>query len=106
MSALKVVDVPVGKLEAYAGRHEEKVWVGTFHRAKGLEFKHVYIVGLADGRWPMRSRAFDAAGMEEERARQVRAAFVAMTRARDTLDVVCGGRVPAELERARELFSE
>ena len=106
MSKLKVLDVPVAKLDAYEGQHERSVWVGTFHRGKGLEFKHVYVVGLAAGRWPMLYRDLDEMGREEERARQVRAAFVALTRARDTLDVVCGGRVPGELERAREYFDQ
>jgi Cdc6-like AAA superfamily ATPase len=106
IAKLKVLDVPVGRLENYEGEHAGTVWVGTFHRAKGLEFKHVYVVGLSDGRWPMLFRDLDDAGRAEERARQVRAAFVALTRARDTLDVVCGGRVPAELERARDYFDE
>ena len=86
--------------------HEKRVWVGTFHRSKGLEFKHVYVAGLAAGRWPMIYRTLDADGQAEERARQVRAAFVALTRARDTLDVVCGGRLPEPLERARTYFDE
>jgi superfamily I DNA/RNA helicase len=106
ISALKVVEVPVAKLETYGGTHERTVWAGTFHRAKGLEFKHVYVLGLAGGRWPMLFRDLDDDSREEERVRQVRAAFVALTRARDTLDVVCGGRVPPEIERARDLFDE
>jgi len=106
ISALKKLDVPVARLEDYAGEHEQRVWVGTFHRAKGLEFKHVYVAGLADGRWPLLFRDLDAASQVEERARQVRAAFVALTRARDTLDVVCGGRLPEPLARARDHFEE
>src|SRR5262249_12029936 len=105
-SALKKLDVPIGRLEKYVGRHEGTVWVGTFHRAKGLEFKRVYVAGLAGGRWPLLVRDLDDEAREEERARQVRAAFVALTRARDRLDVVCGGRVPAELERARGVLDE
>jgi hypothetical protein len=106
LSSMKALDVPVAKLERYVGRREPTAWVGTFHRAKGLEFKHVYIAGLAGGRWPLLYRDLDETGRAEERARQVRAAFVAMTRARDTLDIVCGGRVPAELERTRWAFDE
>jgi superfamily I DNA/RNA helicase len=105
-SALKKLDVPIGRLEKYAGRHERNVWVGNFHRAKGLEFKRVYIGGLASGRWPFLVRDLDDDARTEERARQVRAAFVAMTRARDRLDIVCGGRVPPELERARGVLDE
>jgi hypothetical protein len=105
-SALKKLDVPIGRLEKYMGRHEGKVWVGTFHRAKGLEFKRVYVCGLAGGRWPLLVKDLDDEAREEERARQVRAAFVALTRARDRLDIVCGGRVPLELEQARGVLDE
>ena len=106
ISALKKLGVSAVRLDDYAGQHEERVWVGTFHRSKGLEFKHVYVAGLAVGRWPMAYRNLSADGQAEERARQVRAAFVALTRARDTLDVVCGGRLPEPLERARAYFEE
>jgi superfamily I DNA/RNA helicase len=106
ISALKKLGVPTAKLDDYTGQREQRVRVGTFHRSKGLEFKHVYVAGLAAGRWPMLYRALDAEGQAEERARQVRAAFVALTRARDTLDVVCGGRLPEPLERARAYFEE
>jgi superfamily I DNA/RNA helicase len=105
-SALKKLGLRVGRLENYKGRHEDKVWVGTFHRAKGLEFKRVYVAGLADGRWPLLRNDLDPETRGEERSRQVRAAFVALTRARDRLDIVCGGRVPAELERARGVLDE
>jgi mRNA-degrading endonuclease RelE of RelBE toxin-antitoxin system len=105
-SALRRADIPVEPLANYAGSHRDKVAAGTFHRAKGLEFKRVYVAGLAGGRWPLLFSRSDEQGKAEERARQVRAAFVAMTRARDTLDVVCGGRLPAELERARWVFEE
>jgi UvrD/REP helicase N-terminal domain/UvrD-like helicase C-terminal domain len=106
ISALKTLGVETGDLKDYAGTHQQKVWVGTFHRAKGLEFKHAYVTGLASGRWPMLFRDLDEQSREEERARQVRAAFVALTRGRDTLDVICGGRLPESLEQARWLFDE
>ena len=52
----------------------------TVHAAKGLEFPHVILCGMNEGIFPSR-RVKDLAGMEEER----RLAFVAMTRARDSL---------------------
>lgn len=54
----------------------------TIHCAKGLEFDHVFLIGMNDGTFPSyRSRDERDDGMEEER----RLAYVAMTRARKDL---------------------
>ena len=76
------------------GPRPERVSVLTVHRAKGLEFNVVYLAGLVDGRFPVRSRppllalppelsagTPDSDGLAEER----RLFYVAMTRARDEL---------------------
>ncbi|MSU73219.1 MAG: ATP-dependent helicase [Opitutus sp.] len=52
----------------------------TVHQAKGLEFAAVFLIGLADGSFPLR-RAIEAGDVEEER----RLFYVAVTRARDEL---------------------
>jgi len=77
---------------------DDAVAVLTAHRAKGLEFKVVFLVGLAEGRFPARTRppalhvpwaevrGESAVEMDEERLQQERRlCFVAMTRARDEL---------------------
>jgi DNA helicase-2/ATP-dependent DNA helicase PcrA len=52
----------------------------TVHQAKGLEYAAVFLIGLADGMFPLR-RAIEAGDVEEER----RLFYVAVTRARDEL---------------------
>lgn len=106
LKALKAEGLPARRLANFKGIHEVGVIVGTFHRAKGLEFKRVYVTGLAKKRWPILRRTLDPESFEAERARQVRAAFVAMTRARDDLQVVCAGEPSEPLARARWAFEE
>jgi superfamily I DNA/RNA helicase len=105
-SALSAVSVPCEDLAKYDGRHKPLVWVGTFHRAKGLEFKHVVVTGLNAEAWPPKRQGLDPVAEEEARARDVRAAYVAMTRARDRLDVVVGGEPAEPLARAAPLFDQ
>ena len=53
----------------------------TVHASKGLEFEDVYIVDLADGRFPNRKLMSKNGGLEEER----RLFYVAVTRAKQKL---------------------
>ena len=52
----------------------------TIHQAKGLEYAVVFVIGLAEGLFPLR-RVIDTGDLEEER----RLFYVAVTRARDEL---------------------
>ena len=58
--------------------------LSTIHQSKGLEFPHVFIIGLADGLFPNK-RAIDGEGdLEEER----RLFYVATTRAESSLHLL------------------
>jgi len=96
-----VGNAPMERLENFlenitldSDREEDKentsdaVTLITMHSCKGLEFPHVFIVGLEDGLLP-HSRSKVEGTMDEER----RLFYVAVTRAMQTLTIShCGGR--------------
>ncbi|MGZ6295706.1 MAG: ATP-dependent helicase [Candidatus Limnocylindrales bacterium] len=112
-------DDPAADEEALAER--DAVAVLTVHKAKGLEFPFVFVVGLAEGRFPGRGRRealalpdelctsladvaeIDVAAHAEER----RLAYVAMTRARDELTLTWSVRGEGRrLRRASPFVAE
>lgn len=59
----------------------ECVWLMTLHASKGLEFSHVFIIGVNYGLIPLHPSGFE----EEEEERRL--FFVGMTRAKDYLEL-------------------
>jgi DNA helicase-2/ATP-dependent DNA helicase PcrA len=65
----------------YEDGPDEALTLSTIHQAKGLEWKVVFVVGLADGQFPYSKASEGAEQLEEER----RLFYVAVTRAQDEL---------------------
>jgi DNA helicase-2/ATP-dependent DNA helicase PcrA len=63
------------------GEDEDKVVLSTIHQAKGLEWRHVFVLWLAEGRFPSEFALRERDGVDEER----RLFYVALTRARDSI---------------------
>lgn len=61
-----------------------RVSLMTIHSVKGLEFNHVFVVGLEEGIFPHMNSLMENADLEEER----RLCYVAITRAKDDLHLV------------------
>lgn len=89
---LQLAGVPAMSLRDYDGTPIDKVKVGTHFRAKGLEFKVVFLPHLGANVFPRKPTA----GQSEEEAAEHRTLalsqlFVAMTRARDGLFLLASG---------------
>ena len=87
LAALRAAGLPVCDLKNYTGRPTSGVKVGNYHRAKGLEFKRVFLPAL-NLRFPPADR-----GNIDHLIGHGSQLYVAMSRARDELDLsYAGGR--------------
>ena len=80
LSELSLMSGVSGEEIITASREDEKVVLSTIHQAKGLEWKVVFLIWCAEGRFP-NPKALEEGGLEEER----RLFYVATTRAMDEL---------------------
>ena len=96
---------------ADADPDEQVVRVLTVHKAKGLEFPIVFLLGMAEGRFPARGRRdrlalpdallSTVASEEAPWAEERRLCYVAMTRARDELVLSYAAETAAGARRRR-----
>ncbi len=70
-----------GEEVADGGEPDDAVTLSSIHKAKGLEWRAVFVIWLADGRFPVAAACRDQDAFEEER----RLFYVAATRAKDEL---------------------
>ncbi len=80
LSELSLMSGISGEEIVTADREDERVILSTIHQAKGLEWKIVFLIWCAEGRFP-NPKAIEEGGLEEER----RLFYVATTRAMDEL---------------------
>ncbi|MEP7270968.1 MAG: ATP-dependent helicase, partial [Acidobacteriota bacterium] len=73
----------VGTDIVMGGDEDERLTLSSVHQAKGLEWRVVFLIWAADGRFPSARSLRELEGEEEER----RLFYVALTRARDELYV-------------------
>ena len=74
----------VSDTDAFDGTND-RVTLMTLHAAKGLEFPHVFIIGVEDDMLPHKRSKENEADFEEER----RLLFVGITRAKNWLQLSC-----------------
>ncbi|MGD0486558.1 MAG: ATP-dependent helicase [Syntrophorhabdales bacterium] len=80
LSELSLMSGITGEEVVGGAGEDERVILTTIHQAKGLEWKAVFVVWCAEGRFP-NPKAVEEGGVEEER----RLFYVAATRAMDQL---------------------
>ena len=82
---LELASLDASSLGEEEGKSQDGVTLITMHNTKGLEFEHVYIVGMENEIFPSRLDECTNEDIEEER----RICYVAMTRAKKDLSLFC-----------------
>ncbi len=77
----------------------------TIHAAKGLEFDHVYLVGLVDGHFP-HWRAIQEGRTSHKLQEERRSCFVAITRAQKTLTLTYSAELSGRQRQPSKFLKE
>ena len=77
-------------------RDDAPLLLATAHGTKGLEFDHVAVIGLDDGRFPSARSVAEAVEPERAMEEERRLAYVAWTRARRSLTLVYDPGSPSQ----------
>lgn len=94
-------------LKDFKGQPNDFIKIGTFHRAKGLEFKVVFLFEISEKYFPAPRKDTETDDeYGERRALEVSTLFVAMTRARDHLFLISNDKPSEVLREARDWFDE
>jgi len=83
---------------------DAQLLLATAHGTKGLEFDHVAVIGLDEGRFPSARSVAEAVEPERALEEERRLAYVAWTRARRSLTLVYDPGAPSQF--LREAFSD
>jgi superfamily I DNA/RNA helicase len=77
-------------------RDDALLTLATAHGTKGLEFDHVAVIGLDEGRFPSARSVSEAVEPERALEEERRLAYVAWTRARRSLTLVYDPGAPSQ----------
>ncbi len=106
---LKRAGIPYYRLSKEDFPHEPAVNIGTMHRAKGLEFKVVFVIDAAEDELPPAS-VLSKKKDEQERAdfleQERQLLYVSITRTRDAVFVTWAGQPSSLLIRATRKSSQ
>ncbi len=73
--------------------HVKKVYLTTYHSAKGLEFDHVFIPSLTEEKFPDPDVVSGAASKDEAYADEIKLLYVAATRSKYGLYMTYSGNL-------------
>jgi superfamily I DNA/RNA helicase len=76
-------------------RDDARLTLATVHGTKGLEWDHVAVLGMEAGRFPSRRAIEESAEPERATEEERRLAYVAWTRARQSLTLLYDPETPS-----------